>query len=93
MSNIKKPVVLPELEALINTLRETIELSVTLANAPDKLNLVKADLEKLNQSLCEISGNSALERHYQYHGNANHVLPLQPSHRLYEPHCPQYRNF
>ena len=93
MSNIKKPVVLPELEALINTLRETIELSVTLANAPDKLNLVKADLEKLNQSLCEISGNSALERHYQYHGNANHVLPYSPATGYMNPIAPNIEIF
>lgn len=88
MSDIKIPAALPQLEALIDTLRDTLELSVTLANEPNKLDSLRSDLESLNNALEEISGNSALERHYEFQGNPNHVLPYSPATGYMNPIAP-----
>jgi hypothetical protein len=88
MTESKQPPAVPKIEALINTLRKTLEISVTLDNKPRELESIQKDLEDLNKSLQEISGNSALNRHYPYDRNPNHVLPYSPATGYMNPIAP-----
>ena len=82
------PLALPQLEALVNTLRKTLELSINLENTSEKLEIIQSNLEDLNRNIREISGNSALDRHYEYQGNPNHILPYSPATGYMNPIAP-----